>query len=108
MNEWRSMRVFRPSSSESRDAVGGAARVRRPTRLARHRGVRGSRLGHQGIATCAQSADDRCAAAKIRHDRGLEEDRFGRSLKHLVNALAELEAVGVAFVSLRDNLDLST
>jgi putative DNA-invertase from lambdoid prophage Rac len=35
-------------------------------------------------------------------------DRFGRSLKHLVNALAELEAVGVAFVSLRDNLDLGT
>src|SRR5947208_15933396 len=35
-------------------------------------------------------------------------DRFGRSLKHLVNALAELESLGVAFVSLRDNLDLST
>ncbi len=35
-------------------------------------------------------------------------DRFGRSLKHLVNALAEFEALGVAFVSLRDNLDLST
>src|SRR5215472_620021 len=35
-------------------------------------------------------------------------DRFGRSLQHLVNALAELEARGVAFVSLRDNLDLST
>src|ERR1017187_2498172 len=35
-------------------------------------------------------------------------DRFGRSLKHLVNALAELDAVGVAFVSLRDNLDLGT
>jgi hypothetical protein len=35
-------------------------------------------------------------------------DRFGRSLRHLVNALAELEAVGVAFVSLRDNLDLGT
>src|SRR5579884_3001186 len=33
-------------------------------------------------------------------------DRFGRSLKHLVNAIAELEAVGVTFVSLRDNLDL--
>jgi DNA invertase Pin-like site-specific DNA recombinase len=27
-------------------------------------------------------------------------DRFGRSLRHQVNALAELEAVGVAFVSL--------
>jgi DNA invertase Pin-like site-specific DNA recombinase len=35
-------------------------------------------------------------------------DRFGRSLKHLVNSLAELEALGVAFVSLRDNLDLGT
>ena len=35
-------------------------------------------------------------------------DRFGRSLKHRVNSLAELAALGVAFVSLRDNLDLST
>jgi DNA invertase Pin-like site-specific DNA recombinase len=35
-------------------------------------------------------------------------DRFGRSLKHLVTALADLEAYGVAFVSLIDNLDLST
>lgn len=35
-------------------------------------------------------------------------DRFGRSLKHLVNALADLEALGVAFVSIRDNIDLTT
>lgn len=35
-------------------------------------------------------------------------DRFGRSLKHLVNTLADLDSIGVAFVSLRDNLDLST
>jgi DNA invertase Pin-like site-specific DNA recombinase len=35
-------------------------------------------------------------------------DRFARSLKHLVNALAEFEALGIAFVSLRDNLDLTT
>lgn len=35
-------------------------------------------------------------------------DRFGRSLRHLVNALAEFEALGVAFVSLTDNLDLGT
>ena len=35
-------------------------------------------------------------------------DRFGRSLKHLVNSLAELASLGVAFISLRDNLDLST
>jgi DNA invertase Pin-like site-specific DNA recombinase len=35
-------------------------------------------------------------------------DRFGRSLKHLVNSLAELENVGVHFISLRDSLDLSS
>jgi len=35
-------------------------------------------------------------------------DRFGRSLRPLVNELAELEARGVAFVSLKDNIDLST
>lgn len=35
-------------------------------------------------------------------------DRFGRSLRHLVNAIAELEALGVAFISFRENLDLST
>jgi DNA invertase Pin-like site-specific DNA recombinase len=29
-------------------------------------------------------------------------DRFGRSLKHLVTAIAELEALGVTFVSLKD------
>jgi DNA invertase Pin-like site-specific DNA recombinase len=35
-------------------------------------------------------------------------DRFGRSLKHLVNALADLDSNGVGFASLKDNLDLST
>jgi DNA invertase Pin-like site-specific DNA recombinase len=35
-------------------------------------------------------------------------DRFGRSLRHLVNALAELEVLGLTFISLRDNLDLGT
>src|ERR1700691_2766783 len=35
-------------------------------------------------------------------------DRLGRSLRHLVNALAEFESLGIAFVSLSDNLDLST
>ncbi|HLW52957.1 MAG TPA: recombinase family protein [Candidatus Angelobacter sp.] len=35
-------------------------------------------------------------------------DRFGRSLKGLVTSLADLHALGVAFVSLKDNLDLTT
>jgi len=35
-------------------------------------------------------------------------DRWGRSLKHLVTSLGDLESLGIAFISLRDNLDLST
>jgi DNA invertase Pin-like site-specific DNA recombinase len=35
-------------------------------------------------------------------------DRFSRSLRNLVNSLAELDTLGVDFVSLRDNLDFST
>jgi DNA invertase Pin-like site-specific DNA recombinase len=30
-------------------------------------------------------------------------DRFGRSLRHLMNTLAEFESLGIAFVSLSDN-----
>jgi DNA invertase Pin-like site-specific DNA recombinase len=35
-------------------------------------------------------------------------DRFGLSPPHLVNALAEFESLNIAFVSLSDNLDLTT
>jgi DNA invertase Pin-like site-specific DNA recombinase len=35
-------------------------------------------------------------------------DRLGRSLKHLVTTIEDLSAYGVSFVSMRDNLDLST
>jgi DNA invertase Pin-like site-specific DNA recombinase len=35
-------------------------------------------------------------------------DRFGRSLQHLVNALAEFQALGIAFVSVTDQLDMTT
>ena len=35
-------------------------------------------------------------------------DRFSRSLRNLVNSLAELDTLGVDFVGFRDNLDFST
>lgn len=35
-------------------------------------------------------------------------DRFGRSLKHLVNALAEFQALGVSFISYKESLDMTT
>jgi DNA invertase Pin-like site-specific DNA recombinase len=68
----------------------------------------------QGVSGCKESrpALNRMMsdACRRRFDAILvwKIDRFGRSLKHLVNALAELASLGVAFVSLRDNLDLST
>ena len=68
----------------------------------------------QGVSGCKESrpALNRLMsdACRRRFDAVLvwKIDRFGRSLKHLVNALAELAALGVSFVSLRDNLDLST
>lgn len=35
-------------------------------------------------------------------------DQFARSLKQLVNSVAEFDALGVAFISLRDQFDLTT
>ena len=40
--------------------------------------------------------------------RVTEHDRAGRSVRHLVNAIAELESYGVAFISLKDSIDLTT
>ncbi len=68
----------------------------------------------QGVSGCKESrpALNRLMADACR--RGFDAilvwkiDRFGRSLKHLVNSLAELAALGVSFISLGDNLDLST
>jgi len=68
----------------------------------------------QGVSGCKESrpALNRLMsdAQRCRFDAVLvwKIDRFGRSLKHLVNSLADLSAYGIAFISLRDNLDLST
>lgn len=35
-------------------------------------------------------------------------DRWGRSVTHLVNSIAELGSLGVSFVSYKENIDLST
>src|SRR5437588_4262498 len=68
----------------------------------------------QGVSGCKESrpALNRLMAdaCRRRFDAVLvwKIDRFGTSPKHMVNALNELAALGVAFISLRDNLDLST
>jgi len=80
--------------------------------------------GHRGLSIIGEyvdrmtgSKDSRPALNRLMADASRRKfdavlvwklDRFGRSLRHLVNAIAELEAIGVAFISFRDNLDLST
>jgi len=78
---------------------------------------RGWQIVGEYVDTASGAKDIRPALARLMSDiyqRRIDcvlvwkLDRFGRSLRHLLNALAELEACGVAFVSLRDNLDLGT
>jgi DNA invertase Pin-like site-specific DNA recombinase len=67
--------------------------------------------GVSGSTESRPALDEMMRSAKRRAFDGIliwKLDRIGRSLKHLVNLLAELEALGVALVSFSDNLDLST
>ena len=67
--------------------------------------------GFSGAKESRPALDEMLKAAKRRKFDAIlcwKLDRIGRSLKHLVNLLAEMEAVGVALVSFSDNLDLST
>ena len=67
-----------------------------------------------GVSGCRESRpalnDLMADAARRRFDAVLvwKLDRFGRSLKHLVNALEQLDSLGVSFISLHDNLDFTT
>jgi DNA invertase Pin-like site-specific DNA recombinase len=67
-------------------------------------GVSGSKDSRPQLDTMMRLAKTR----KLDVIAGWTLDRFGRSLRHLVDTLEELKAVGCAFVSLRDNLDLTT
>ena len=67
-------------------------------------GVSGSKASRPGLNRLMAAAHTRQIDAVL----VWKLDRFGRSLRHLVNGLAELEARGVAFISLSDHLDLTT
>jgi DNA invertase Pin-like site-specific DNA recombinase len=82
--------------------------------FAEHRGLR---IVGEYVDRMTGSKDSRPALNRLMSDASRRKfdavlvwklDRFGRSLRHLVNAIAELEAIGVSFISFRDNLDLTT
>jgi DNA invertase Pin-like site-specific DNA recombinase len=54
---------------------------------------------HNSTSSCVTPANVKFDAVLV-----WKLDGFGRSLKHLVNALADLATLGVAFIALRDNL----
>ena len=65
-------------------------------------------IGDQGKASTARSTHGRRAPAPLRCCRGLEVDRFARSVSHLLRALETFQALGIEFVSLSEQLDTST
>jgi DNA invertase Pin-like site-specific DNA recombinase len=67
--------------------------------------------GVSGAKSSRPALDRMMEDARLRKFDGVmvwKLDRFSRSLKHLINSLDLLANSGVAFISLRDNLDLST
>src|SRR5574337_382864 len=49
-----------------------------------------------------------CRKGKVQTILVWRLDRFSRSLKHLINTLDELERLGVALVSFKENLDMGS
>lgn len=68
------------------------------------RGISGSKSSRPQLDKLMRDAADKKFDAVL----VWKLDRFGRSVRHLVNAIAELESFGVAFISLKDSIDLTT
>lgn len=87
------------------------------TELREYAGRRGWEVVEYTDQGVSGSKDSRPALNRMLKDAHLRKfdallvwklDRLGRSLKHLVTTIEDLGCYGVSFVSLRDNLDLST
>ena len=68
------------------------------------RGVSGSKVSRPALNRLMTDAKRRRFEAVV----VWKLDRFGRSLQHLVNSLAEFNALNVGFVSMTDAMDLTT
>ncbi|MCR4286807.1 MAG: recombinase family protein [Deltaproteobacteria bacterium] len=51
---------------------------------------------------------DDCRKGKVSRLIVWRLDRFSRSLKHLITTIEELEALGITFISYKENIDLGT
>ena len=95
--------------AEHRDAAGRAAAVRLASRWEIF-----EEFIDSGVSGCKESRpalDKLFTAAKRRKFSAVlvyRYDRFARSLRQLVNALCEFDALGIHFVSLHEGVDTST
>lgn len=78
---------------------------------------RGWKIADEYVDRCSGSRESRPRLNQLMADAQQRKfdvilvwklDRFGRSLRHLVNALEDLKALNVSFVSLKDQVDLTT
>jgi DNA invertase Pin-like site-specific DNA recombinase len=67
-------------------------------------GISGSRESRPALDRLMKAAKRRSFGAVLVY----RYDRFARSLRQLVNALAEFDAMGISFVSLHEGVDTST
>jgi DNA invertase Pin-like site-specific DNA recombinase len=85
--------------------------------LRRYSKARGFKITHEIVDRAKGGTDDRpgfkqlMALVRAREVDAVvvvKLDRLFRSLKHLVNTMAEFEALGVKFIATRDQVDLTT
>ena len=85
--------------------------------LRTHADRRGWRISQEYIDHISGAKDSRPELNRLMADARRREfdlvlvwklDRLGRSLRHLVNTLAEFEALGIGLVSMRESLDPTT
>ena len=78
---------------------------------------RGWQIAGEYVDTCTGSKDRRPALDRLMADAKRRKidvvlvwklDRFGRSLRHLLNSLAEFDALGISFASYTNAIDTTT
>jgi DNA invertase Pin-like site-specific DNA recombinase len=85
--------------------------------LRRYCKARGFKITHEIVDRASGGTDERAGLKQLLQLVRAREvdavvvvklDRLFRSLKHLVNTLSELDALGVKFIATRDQVDLTT
>ena len=103
--------IYARVSSVSQEPENQLLELRRYVKARRWTAIEYVDLGVSGSKDRRPSLDRLMADARRRHIHVVivhRLDRFGRNLKSLVTMLAELESLGVSFVSIGEGIDCTT